>query len=156
MNEVIVTGTRSEADVRNLPMSLSVITDKQILDRQSQSVIPLLNELVPGLFITGRGIMGYGISTGAAGTMKMRGIGGNPTTGVLILIDGEPQFMGLMGHPIADLYQSVIADRIEVVRGPASALYGSNAMGGVINIITSKFYKDTVQQNFHFGYGSYS
>ncbi len=156
MNEVIVTGTRSEAVVRNLPMSVSIITDKQILERQSQSVIPLLNELVPGLFITGRGIMGYGISTGAAGTMKMRGIGGNPTTGVLILIDGEPQFMGLMGHPIADLYQSVIADRIEVVRGPASALYGSNAMGGVINIITSKFYKDTVQQNFHFGYGSYS
>ena len=156
MNEVIVTGTKTETDVRNLPMSISVITDKQIIERQSQSVIPILNELVPGLFISGRGVMGYGISTGAAGTMKMRGIGGNPTTGVLILIDGEPQFMGLMGHPIADLYQSVIADRIEVVRGPASALYGSYAMGGVINIVSSKLYKDTVQQNFHIGYGSFN
>jgi iron complex outermembrane receptor protein len=66
MNEVIVTGTRTEADVRNLPMSVSVITDKQILERQNQSVIPLLNELL-GTIYYGRGIMGYGISTGAAG-----------------------------------------------------------------------------------------
>ncbi|HAY30758.1 TonB-dependent receptor plug domain-containing protein, partial [Alistipes sp.] len=43
--------------------------------------------------------------------------------------------MGLMGHPLADSYQSMNAERVEVVRGPASILYGSNAMGGVVNII---------------------
>ena len=70
--------------------------------------------------------MGYGVSGGAAGQMTLRGIGGTatggPTTGLLVLIDGHPQYMGLMGHPIADAYQSMLADRVEVVRGPASVL----------------------------------
>lgn len=88
--------------------------------------------------------MGYGVSTGAAGGMSLRGIGagvnaaGGPTTSLLVLIDGHPQYMGLMGHPIADAYQSMMAERVEVLRGPASVLYGSNAMGGVINIVTRK------------------
>lgn len=88
--------------------------------------------------------------------MKMRGIGGEPTTGMLILIDGHPQYMGLMGHPIADAYQSMIAERVEVVRGPASMLYGSNAMGGVINILTAECWEDGVSSNLNLGYGSYN
>jgi iron complex outermembrane receptor protein len=87
--------------------------------------------------------------------MKMRGIGGNPTTGVLILIDGETQFMGLMGHPIADLYQSVIADRIEVVRG--RLLHFTDPMyGWRYQYYYFKTLQGYVQQNFHFGYGSYN
>jgi outer membrane cobalamin receptor len=156
IDEVTVTGTRYETDVRNLPMSISVVSGIQMTDRQNQSVLPVLNEQVPGLFISSRGIMGYGVSTGAAGAMKMRGIGGNPTTGLLMLIDGEPQYMGLMGHPVADVYQTILADRIEVVRGPASVLYGSNAMGGVINIVTAKPDRDTIQNNVSVGYGSYN
>ena len=70
-------------------------------------MLPLLTEQVPGLFTTSRGIMGYGVSTGAAGGMSLRGIGGSPTAGLLVLIDGHPQYMGLMGHPIADAYQSM-------------------------------------------------
>lgn len=156
MNEITVTGTRSESTVRDLPMSISVVSGKQIQDRQLLSVLPVLNEQVPGLFITSRGVMGYGISTGAAGSMKMRGIGGNPTTAMLVLIDGEPQFMGLMGHPFADIYQNIMADRVEVVRGPASLLYGSNAMGGVINIVSAKLFNDTVINSLRVGYGSYN
>jgi hypothetical protein len=63
-------------------------------------------------------------------------LGGNPTTGVLMLIDGHPQFMGIMGHPLPDSYVASDVERVEVIRGPASILYGTNAMGGVINIIT--------------------
>ncbi len=155
LDEVIVTGTRNETTVRNLPLSISVVPGMQIDNRQIQSVLPILNEQVPGLFITSRGIMGYGVSTGAAGTMRMRGIGGSPTTGLLMLIDGVPQYMGLMGHPIADIYQTMFADRVEVVRGPASLLYGSNAMGGVIHIVTSKLNKDTIQNKVRVSYGSF-
>lgn len=79
-----------------------------------------------------------------------------PQRGLLVLIDGHPQYMGLMGHPIADAYQSMLADRVEVVRGPASVLYGSNAMGGVINIVTRKMVEDGVKTNIHAGYGSYN
>lgn len=66
--------------------------------------------------------MGYGGSNGAAGSMNLRGIGGAPTTSLLVLINGHPQYMGLMGHPIADAYQSMLAEKVEVVRGPASVL----------------------------------
>jgi iron complex outermembrane receptor protein len=86
----------------------------------------------------------------------MRGLGGNPTTQVLILLDGHPQFMGLMGHHLPDAYVSSDAERVEVIRGPASFLYGSNAFGGVINIITKKQEKDGIEANGRIEYGSFN
>jgi iron complex outermembrane receptor protein len=156
LDEVIVTGTRTETSRRNLPISVTVVSGKTIENRFEQSLLPIIVEEVPGLFITGRGIMGYGVSTGSAGGMKIRGVGGTPTTGVLLLIDGHPQYMGLMGHPLPDAYLSMMAERVEVVRGPASALYGSNALGGVINIITKQSADKGVKTNLRAMYGSYN
>lgn len=156
LDEIIVTGTMPKVNLRNLPMSISVISGNQIEERIQPNILPLLTEEVPGLFITQRGVMGYGVANGAAGGMSMRGIGGAPTTGVLVLIDGHPQYMGLMGHPLADSYQSMMTERVEVVRGPASVLYGSNAMGGVINIITKKQQRDGSHGMAQVMYGSYN
>lgn len=161
IDSVVVTGTRNETDVRHLPMTVSVVNREMIEHSLQPSLLPILSEQVPGLFTTGRGVMGYGVSGGAAGQMSLRGIGGAPqagvpTTGLLVLIDGHPQYMGLMGHPIADAYQSMLADRVEVVRGPASVLYGSNAMGGVINIVTRKQREDGVRTDLQAAYGSYN
>ena len=160
INEVVVTGTRSETDVRHLPMTVSVVGHPQLEASQQTSVLPVLNSQVPGFFSTSRGVMGYGVATGASGQMSLRGIGGPaqaglPTTGLLVLIDGHPQYMGLMGHPIADAYQTMMAERVEVLRGPASVLYGSNAMGGVINIVTRKMQEDGIRTNINIGAGSY-
>lgn len=160
INEVVVTGTRSETDVRHLPMTVSVVERPQLEASQQTSVLPVLNSQVPGFFSTSRGVMGYGVATGASGQMSLRGIGGPaqaglPTTGLLVLIDGHPQYMGLMGHPIADAYQTMMAERVEVLRGPASVLYGSNAMGGVINIVTRKMQEDGIRTNINIGAGSY-
>lgn len=114
IDEVVVTGTRNETDIRHLPMTISVV-DRKLLEQSYQpSLLPTLTEQVPGLFTTSRGMMGYGVSTGAAGGMSLRGIGGSPTAGLLVLIDGHPQYMGLMGHPIADAYQTMMTDRVEV------------------------------------------
>lgn len=161
LSEVVVTGTRNETDVRHLPMTVSVLSREQIERAYEPSLLPLLNEQVPGLFTTSRGMLGYGISGGAAGQMSLRGIGGPaqsgvPTTGLLVLIDGHPQYMGLFAHPISDAYQSFLAERVEVLRGPASVLYGSNAMGGVINIVTRKIREDGVKTRVNVGYGSYN
>ena len=161
LEEVVVTGTRNRTDIRHLPMTLSVVNREQIERSNEASLLPLLNEQVPGLFITGRGMMGYGVSGGAAGGMSLRGIGGTPqpgmpTTGMLVLIDGHPQYMGLMGHPISDAYQSMMTERVEVLRGPASVLYGSNAMGGVINIVTRKMREEGIKTNVNLGYGSFN
>ena len=119
LDEVIVTGTMPKVNLRNVPMSISIVGERQIQMRLEPSLLPLLTEEVPGLFIAQRGIMGYGVANGAAGGMSIRGIGGAPTSGVLVLIDGHPQYMGLMGHPLADSYQSMMTERVEVVRGPA-------------------------------------
>jgi len=156
VNEAIITGTRHQMDIRHVPMSISVIPESQLANRRQLSIMPILNEQVPGLFITSRGIMGYGVAAGAAGGMRLRGIGGTPTTGLLVLIDGIPQYMGLMGHPIADAYQTTSAERIEVVRGPASVFYGSNAMGGVINIVSPKLRRDTIYVNTRLLYGPFN
>lgn len=156
LDEVIVTGTMPKVNLRNVPMSISIVGEHQIQQRLEPSLLPLLTEEVPGLFITQRGLMGYGVAAGAAGGMSIRGIGGAPTSGVLVLIDGHPQYMGLMGHPLADSYQSLMTERVEVVRGPASVLYGSNAMGGVINIITRKQKQNGVHNSAQLMYGSYN
>lgn len=86
IDEVVVTGTRNETDVRHLPMTISVVNRKVLEQSFQPSVLPVLTEQVPGLFTTSRGIMGYGVSTGAAGGMSLRGIGGSPTAGLLVLI----------------------------------------------------------------------
>ena len=153
LNEVVVTGTRNATDIRHLPMTISVVGRTQLENRYQPSVLPALTEQVPGLFVTSRGVMGYGVSTGAAGGFSLRGMSGNAQ--MLVLIDGHPQYMGLFGHPISDAYQTMLADRVEVLRGPASVLYGSNAMGGVINIVTRKMQEDGTKTHINIGGGSY-
>lgn len=156
LSELVVTGSKSKVNLNTVPMSVSVVTGEKITQRYEPSILPLLTEEIPGLFITQRGVMGYGVAAGAAGGMSIRGIGGMPTSGVLVLIDGHPQYMGIMGHPLADSYQSLITERIEVVRGPASMLYGSNAMGGVINIITKNEKGEGFNHNARLMYGSFN
>lgn len=153
--EVVVTGSRNETDVRHLSQTVSVINRIDIEHAMQPSLLPVLTEQIPGLFVTSRGIMGYGVSTGAAGGISLRGLSGG-TGRLMVMIDGHPQYAGIFGHPIADAYQSFLADRVEVLRGPASVLYGSNAMGGVINIVTRKMHDNGVNTNIHMGYGSYN
>ena len=121
IGEVVVTGTRSRTDLRHLPMTISVVDRRKIEKGLQPSLLPTLTRQVPGLFVTSRGVMGYGVSGGAAGQMTLRGVGGSPTTGVLVLIDGHPQYMGLMGHPIADACQSMLAERCSTARTPWAA-----------------------------------
>ena len=155
INEVVVTGTRSATDVRHLSQTVSVVGRDKIEQTMQPSLLPVITEQVPGLFTTSRGVMGYGVSGGAAGGISLRGLSGGSAR-LMVLIDGHPQYAGIFGHPIADAYQTLLADKVEVLRGPASVLYGSNAMGGVVNIVTRKMHEDGVKTNLHTGYGSYN
>jgi iron complex outermembrane receptor protein len=138
LDPVVITATQIEALRSRVPNMVSLITKEDILKSGETSVLTLLGRLVPGVFVTERGVLGYGVSNGAAGTIMIRGTGGSPNTEVLVMTDGRPQMMGLMGHPLSDTYVSSGVERVEVIRGPASLLYGTNAMGGVINIIYDK------------------
>ena len=133
----IVTATKLDIAEKDVIPTVSVITSQDLRESNDQSVFSVLSERVPGLYLQERGILGYGIST-ASGEISIRGMGGDPNTEVLVLLDGRPQFMGLMGHPLPDAYLTSDAEKVEVIRGPASVLYGTNAMGGVINIISRK------------------
>lgn len=135
MSEVVVTGTRNATDVRHLPMTVNTLSREQLTANERTSLLPTIMEEVPGVLVTSRGVMGYGVSTGGSGSINVRGLSSGAGQ-MLVLIDGHPQYQGIFGHGIADSYQTMIADRVEVLRGPASLLYGSNAMGGVVNIVT--------------------
>lgn len=154
IEEVVVTGTRNAVDIRHLPMTVNVIQRDKLTADQQPSILPTAMQQVPGLFITSRAMMGYGVSGGGAGGMNLRGISGGAGQ-LLVLIDGHPQYQGIFGHPISDSYQTMIADRVEILRGPASVLYGSNAMGGVMNIVTRSMHSDGVKTNINVGAGSY-
>jgi len=154
LQEVVVTGTRNATDVRHLPMTVTVVDRATLTAEHQPSVLPTVMREVPGLFVTSRSMMGYGVSTGAAGGINLRGITGGAGQ-MLVLIDGHPQYQGIYGHPISDSYQTLMADRVEVLRGPASVLYGSNAMGGVMNIVTRQNRQDGVSTHIQIGAGSY-
>ncbi len=95
----VVTGSKVEISRRNIPLSISVINKKEIERSAETNILPLLSENVPGLFVTQRGVTGFGVAGGAAGKISIRGIGGSPNTQVLLLIDGHPQYMGIIGQP---------------------------------------------------------
>ena len=154
LENVVVTGTRTATDVRHLPMTVDVINREKLTENFRPNMLPTLTEQVPSLFTTARGMMGYGVSGGAAGGINFRGISGGAGQ-LLVLIDGHPQYQGVYGHPISDSYQTMMAERVEVLRGPASVLYGSNAMGGVINIVTRGMKQDGVRTNINLGAGSW-
>lgn len=153
IDEVVVTGTRNTTDVRHLPLTITSIGRDRLTERYNQSVLPVLTEQTPGLFTTSRGVLGYGVSTGGAGSMKIRGVGSGAE--LLVLIDGQPQYAGLMGHPIPDAYNTLMAEKVEVLRGPASLFYGSNAMAGVVNIVTRQVNQEGSKTNFGLSGGSY-
>jgi iron complex outermembrane receptor protein len=153
LQEVVITGTRAATDVRQLSQTVNVIDRSDIEETNRASLLPLLTEQVPGLFITQRGYSGFGVSGGAAGNISMRGMTGG-TARMIVLIDGHPNYAGIYGHPIADSYQSLMTERVEVLRGPASILYGSGAMAGVINIVTKK--EEGTHARLHAGYGSFN
>ena len=156
LKEVVVTGTRNAVDVRHLPITVSVVGRETLTEQHQASVLPTVMQQVPSLFVTSRSMMCYGVSTGAAGGINLRGISGGAGQ-LLVLIDGHPQYQGIYGHPISDSYQTLMAERVEVLRGPASVLYGSNAMGGVLNIVTraASANRDGVKTTINLGAGSY-
>jgi len=156
LDEVVVTGSNNAVPARLLPYTVSVIGRTELENAGTSQLLSILSGRVPSLFVTERGILGYGVSNGGSGHIKMRGIGGDRASAVLMMLDGQPQFAGIYSHHVADFYAINNAERVEVLRGPSSVLYGSNAMAGTINIITRR----AEQEGFHgmltSEYGSYN
>jgi len=135
--DIVVTATGYELNIQDAPATISVITADEIKKRSYTDITDVLMN-VPGIHIQGGGV---------EQSIMMRGMSADYT---LFLIDGkrvqDNQAFGLnggqAGTPINFLPPLESIERIEVIRGPASSLYGSDAIGGVINIITKKVMND--------------
>jgi len=125
---VFITASRTEKTTDDIAASVSIINRNDINDFPANNTIDLLN-LVPGMSISNE----FGIFSKNA-SVTMRGLNGSPR--VLILLNGIPLNKTDGGGINWNRIDPDNIDRIEIVKGPVSALYGGNAMGGVINIIT--------------------
>ena len=130
LDEVVVTGTRTPKFLKDTPIQTRVINAKEIARLDATNVQDLLQQELPGVEFT------YAMNQQTH--LNFSGFGGQ---GVLFLVDGER----LAGETMDDVDFTRLSmdnvERIEIVKGAASALYGSNATGGVINIITKKSQK---------------
>lgn len=156
IDEVVVTGTNHATGRNLLPYTISTIGAPQLEATGQSQLLSAISIQVPSLFVSERNIFGFGVSSGGSGGIKIRGVGGSPTNSVLMMVDGQPQFAGIYSHHVADFYGTEYVDHVEVLRGPGSVLYGSNAMGGVINVITKNADKDGVHTTLTSQYGSYN
>ncbi len=156
LNELIVTGSNSHIENRLLPYSVSVVGQERLESTGQTQVLSAISGMVPSLFVSERSIFGFGVSNGGSGHIKLRGVGGDKASAVLMMVDGQPQFAGIYSHHIADFYDKEYVERVEVLRGPGSVLYGSNAMAGAINVITRNPHKNGIRTTITSQYGSYN
>lgn len=122
-----VTAARVEQEIQEVPMSLSVVTEDDVKHANAKTISDLLQD-IPGVQVTNAGSQG----------LKRISIRGEDTFRTLVMIDGQKisEQKSMDGSPI--LIDPAAIERIEVIKGPASVLYGSDAIGGAINIITKK------------------
>ncbi|UJS24196.1 TonB-dependent receptor plug domain-containing protein [Thiothrix winogradskyi] len=132
LDDITVTATRTESKVKQAPSSVTVMTRKDIAQKGGENVLETLRG-TPGISL-------QGVGSGGRKTISLRGLESKHT---LLLVDGKrlPASNDVIG-PNTDYQYDWIPveqiERIEVVRGPMSVLYGSDALGGVVNIITRK------------------
>ncbi|WP_299325461.1 TonB-dependent receptor [uncultured Maribacter sp.] len=144
LDEVIVTATRTERQLSSLPLPVTLVGKKQIIKSGTVRLNEILNEQT--------GIITVADESGFQG-VQIQGIASDY---ILILIDGVP----LVGRSAGnfDLSRLTVGNikQIEVVKGPASSLYGSEALGGVINIITGKPQTEALSGNASYRIGSFT
>ena len=142
LSQVVVTGTRTQHYLKNVPIRTEVLTSQAIAKKNALNLFEAL-EGVPGVRVEQQ------CQACNFSMVRMQGLGAEHTQ---VLIDGEPIYSGLAGvYGLQQLGTNDI-DRLEIVKGAGSALYGSSAVAGAINIITKEpTYEPTVSADVQFG-----
>ena len=151
LQEVLVTATRHEAAVDSVPNAVTVITREQIDKMVAPTTIDILKDAAGVEVYNARGFM----ASSTYNRVMMRGMGSNPAR-ILVMLNGIPQTDAQQQTFEWSFINPRDIERIEIVRGPGSALYGAQAMGGVINIITRKPKEEKPETNLGASYGTYN
>ena len=148
LEEIVVTATRTERLLKDVPASVTLITKEDIEKTSARYVDDILRDVVGVEVRRARGI------SSPCTHLRLRGFAHPRST--LILRDGMPVNRIACGGMKWNEFPLGIVDRVEVVRGAASSIYGSSAMGGVINIITRKPEKKPISIGADLTYGTYN
>jgi iron complex outermembrane receptor protein len=147
-DEVTVTPTRSEQQLGTIPASVSVIRQEDIQQRPALVPDDLLRQLPEfSLFRRSSSVSAHPTSQG----VSLRGIGPSGVSRSLVLLDGVPFNDAFGGWVYWTALPMASAERIEVVNGASSSLYGSYAMGGVLNVVTRRPERRTVDARLQYG-----
>lgn len=125
--EILVTATMSPVEIKNCAVSASVVAGDKLKAIEATSA---LNALMfePGIFVMRTGDFGRS-------DLEIRGLGQRGQR-IGVMVDGRPEKMGIFGCVVSQTFPFDNVERLEVLRGPASVFYGSDALGGMVNIIT--------------------
>jgi outer membrane cobalamin receptor len=156
-DSVLIVASRYASPLSREANSIAVIDGKEITRIADHSILEMLKWQVPSAFVLQTRIGGYGVGTAGTGAVYLRGMGGKPNTGVAMMVDGHPDFMGIFGHPLPDAYGMEDVERVDVLLGPASTVFGNSALGGVINLVTSDVTRDLLRVSAEGGsWGTFS
>lgn len=143
---VVVTATMTPKALKDCSTTVNVVKRADIDTSSASSALNILNRL-PGIFVNRSGDFGRA-------DVDIRGLGQNCRQ-VAVLVDGKPEKMGLFGCAVSHAFPLDNVERIEVVKGPASVLYGGEALGGAVNIIT-RTPKKKSETDISTSYGSFN
>ena len=146
MDEVVVTATRTENTVSRTSGNIAVVTSDNIEKMDAKDLVAVLKKL-PGVYFTN--------ASGLEPKISLRGTHIGMSGGALVLLNGIPINMGKFGYTDFKSLPVENIERVEVVKGPMSALYGGDSARGVINIITKRGNKD-LAGNISVSGGSYN
>jgi len=151
--ETVVKARRIEPDDET--SSAEQVTGETLRESGQPTLLETVAREVPWVYVSSRGGEFHGIAGGSSGGIKIRGLGGSPTSQVLVIQDGVPDFQGIFGHPLPDLYVPELIDHVQVISGGDSVLYGTNAMGGAL-LLTSRWrHEPGTELHLRTGYGSF-
>lgn len=129
MDDVVVTSTRTEHTIMETPSNISVINEKAIKAMDAKNMAELIKKQ-PGVFYTN--------ASGLEPKISLRGTHIGMSPGALVLVNGIPLSLGKFGYTDYESIPVETIERIEIVKGPMSSLYGGNSARGVINVITKR------------------
>ncbi|MGK9369457.1 TonB-dependent receptor [Melioribacter sp. Ez-97] len=154
LNEITIKSEKYNSLIKYLNPSLQTVNIKEVNLTINKNIIANLKNNSAGIFVTEYGNNGFGIGQLSAGKLSVRGFNGIQQ--FTVFIDGHPEYAGIFGHPVSDVYNTDAASELMIIKGPASLIYGSGAMAGAIDIRTSNQAPKGFSIGSDISYGSFN